>query len=150
MGHTYTNLMYHCIFSTKRRRSVLSCEVTERLVEYVGGVVRNRGGKLLAMDGPGDHVHLLASFAASGCVSDHLRDIKAGSSGWIHKTFPQIAGFGWQEGYAAFSVSKSQAPRIVNCIERQRQHHQELSFHEELIAILDRHGIDYDPKYIFE
>jgi len=150
MGHTYTKLMYHCVFSTKERRPLLSAAVAPRLAEVVGGIVRKHDGKLLAMNGPTDHVHLLAILAAKYSVSDQLRDIKAGSSKWIHRVYANLQDFAWQGGYGAFSVSKSTAPEVIRYIARQREHHRKMTFQEEFIAFLKKHEIEYDPKYVFE
>ena len=148
MAHTYTSLMYHCVFSTKQRRRMLSQDLFNRLVPFVGDILRKRGGKLLAMNGPKDHAHLLALLPPTGAVSDQLRDIKAGSSKWIHETFPDQRAFAWQEGYSAFSVSKSVAPKVVSYIENQEERRRTMSFEEELVQLLDKHGIEYDPQWL--
>lgn len=148
MGHTYTNLMYHCVFSTSQRRPFLTADLMERLVPFAGGLIRKRDGKLLAMNGPADHVHLAAIFRPKVAVSDLLRDIKAGSSGWVHENFPALKDFAWQEGYSAFTVSKSNAPKVVKYIQHQLEHHKTMTFEEELKALLEQHGIEYDPRYV--
>ena len=102
------------------------------------------------MNGPEDHVHLLGIFSPKAAVSEQIRDIKALSSGWVHDTFATLKSFAWQEGYSAFSVSKSAAPTVVRYIEDQREHHKKLTFKEELIALLEKHGIKYDRKYVFD
>ena len=150
MAHTFTNLMYHTVFSTKRRRPLLEAEVMPRVIEYVGGILRNRGATLLAMGGAPDHVHLLTVLPAAQALSTVMRDIKSASSGWIRQTFPPLSTFAWQGGYAAFTVSKSSAPEVTSYIERQEKHHHETSFEEEFVAFLDRHNIDYDPKFVFD
>jgi REP element-mobilizing transposase RayT len=150
MGHTFANLMYHVVFSTKHRQPLIIPDLTPRLVEFVGGIIRKRSGKLLAMNGSEDHVHLLGIFPPKMAVSDQIRDIKSLSSGWIHDAFDNQKQFAWQEGYSAFSVSKSVAPRVVKYIENQREHHKNLTFEDELIALLEKHGIEYDPRYVFD
>ena len=148
MAHTYTNLMYHVIFSTKQRRSLLTGEIMARLAQIVGGIVRKNGGKLLEQGGTHDHVHLLSLFSTDRPLSYEVRDIKAGSSKCFHRTFPKMADFAWQEGYAAFTVSKSNAPDVITYIRGQAAHHEKTSVQDELIAFLKKHDIDYDPRYI--
>jgi REP element-mobilizing transposase RayT len=97
-----------------------------------------------------DHVHLLSRLHAQASISDTLRDLKSNSSGWIHDTFPAFRGFAWQTGYAAFSVSYSGLGDVRAYIERQEEHHHGMDFKKELIALLDRHEIEYDPRYIFD
>jgi REP element-mobilizing transposase RayT len=94
-----------------------------------------------------DHLHLLVSWKQSGSLSDLLRAIKANSSRWIHDTFAEMKGFAWQDGYAVFSVSKSQCEAVARYIETQSEHHKKWSFQEELKALLDKHGVEYNPEY---
>ena len=150
MGHTYANLMVHGVFSTKNRRGLLTPNVMGELVKVVGGIVRERDGKLLAMNGTADHIHLLGIFPPKRAFSDMFRDIKAISSDWIHDRFHELRDFAWQTGYGAFSVSKSAAARVENYIARQAEHHRRQTFEEELIALLDKHGIEYDRRYVFD
>ena len=150
MGHTYTNLMYHVVFSTKQRRPLIKSDLSPRLVKFVGGIIRKRSGKLLAMNGPEDHVHLLGIFPPKMAVSDQIRDVKSLSSGWIHDTFNNQKQFAWQEGYSAFSVSKSTVRQVVQYIENQHEHHKKLTFEDELIALLEKHGIEYYRRYVFD
>ena len=148
MGHTYTNLMYHIVFSTQERRPWLTGEMKPRLVQMAGGILRDDGGKLLLMNGPADHVHLLALVSPKVAISDAVRDLKAGTSKWVHQEFPGMTDFAWQEGYAAFTVSKSGAQSVLAYIENQEEHHRKKSFSEELIEFLERHEIQYNPEYL--
>ncbi len=150
MAQTFSNLVYHGVFSTKNRRPLLVDEVWPELVKVVGGIIRDRNGKLLAMNGPADHVHFMASFHQARPVSDMFRDIKAISSDWIHGKFPTMRSFAWQSGYGVFSISKSMAPKVTQYIDNQREHHRTVTFQDELVALLQRHGIDYDARYILD
>ena len=123
-------------------------ELAERLPKYIGGIVSGLGGHLVAANGPPDHVHLAVILPPQGAQMDSVRAVKAGSSKWIHQTFPGLEKFAWQDGYAAFTVSHSGLPRLVEYIERQREHHKKLGFREELVALLKRHGIEYDERYV--
>lgn len=150
MGHTYTNLLVHVIFSTKDRAPMLDAELKPRLFSYLGGIIRELGGTALLINGPDDHVHILTLLPAKEAVSDIIGKLKANSSGWVHREFPSKPSFGWQTGYAAFSVSNSQKPAVLDYIAGQEEHHRKLSFKEELISFLKKHEVDYDERYIFE
>jgi REP element-mobilizing transposase RayT len=104
----------------------------------------------LCVGGVDDHVHILARLRQDKTVSAVIGAIKANSSGWIHREFPALATFEWQAGYAAFTVSKSQSPRVSRYIETQEDHHRRQSFQAEMIALLDSHEIDYDEQYLWE
>lgn len=149
MPHSYVNLLYHCVFSTKNRVRFLHAEIRPRLFEYLGGVIRGEGGINLAMNGTEEHLHILAKFRQDKAVADMLRDLKAGSSGWIHRTFPDLRLFSWQEGYGAFTVSFSRVPEVQRYIQRQGEHHRQVSFQEEFIALLKAHQVEYDERYIW-
>ncbi|MFA6134029.1 MAG: IS200/IS605 family transposase [Phycisphaerae bacterium] len=150
MAHTYCNLMYHVVFSTKHRHPLLDGEVMPQLTRVIGGIVAKRDGKLLAINGVEDHIHLLTVFPARLAVSELLRDIKAISSDWVHETFPSLQAFAWQTGYSAFSVSKSQADKVERYIAAQCEHHRRRTFEEELTELLERHGIEYDKRHLLD
>ena len=145
---SYTCLQYHIVFSTKDRLELLGEEVTPRLRQYFGGITRELQGKLIAVNGPANHVHLLVSLSPKLALMDYIGKIKANSSKWVHNTFGQLGNFAWQDGYAAFTVSPSGTAQVINYIQNQNEHHKQMSFQEELIALLKRHQIDYDEKYI--
>lgn len=146
---SYTRLQYHIAFSTKERRLCLQSDRLSRTCEYIGGIIREQGGKMLAANGTADHVHIAAVGSPTVAISDLLRTIKTNSSSWIHQTFPDLRDFHWQDGYAAFSVSASVMPSVLSYIRRQAEHHEKMSFMEELVALLDRHGVEYDKRYLF-
>jgi REP element-mobilizing transposase RayT len=107
MPHTFASLLVHVIFSTKNRAPTLSADLASRLFPYMGGIVRERKGQPLIINGPADHVHLLLSIPAAESIADLLRVLKTNSSRWVHEQFPARRGFCWQAGYAAFTVSGS-------------------------------------------
>ena len=149
MAGTYTNLIYHLVFSTKRRVPWLSPAVRDRIHQYMGGHIRDEGGVLYEIGGMPDHVHLLARLRPVESISDYLRDIKSHVSGWIHETFPEMREFGWQDGYGAFSVSYSQMNRVKAYIQNQEKHHQRFDFKIEFIRFLKANGIEYDEQHIW-
>jgi REP-associated tyrosine transposase len=147
MPHSYTQLLYHIVYSTKERRPWLK-DIGPRLHAYLGGAIRGEGGTALCIGGVEDHVHIFARLRQDKSISAVIGAIKANASGWIHREFPELADFEWQAGYAAFTVSKSQEPRLRRYIEAQEEHHRKQSFREELAAILRAHGIEYDEQYL--
>jgi len=150
MAHTFTHLLTHIIFSTKDRRPFLDAELKNRMFPYLGGIIRAHDGKALIINGPADHVHILASLSQKYALADLMRELKADSSGWIHKTFPNQKAFAWQIGYGAFSVSHSNSTDVQNYIADQEEHHRKISFQEEFVAFLKKHEIEYDERYLWE
>lgn len=146
MPNSYTCLHYHIIFSTKNRQQMLKPAIRQRVYDYVGGIIRDEGGNLLAAGGTAD---LLTSIPATRAVADTMRQVKANSSKWIHETFAEMATFGWQNGYGAFAVSFSQIGEVQRYIAGQERHHQHLSFQDEFVEFLRRHEIAYDERYIW-
>ena len=150
MGHTYTNLLEHIVFSTKGRRPLLDAELKPRLFAYMGGIFRQEKCVALIINGPTDHVHILASLSPTVAPSALIGTVKSNSSGWVHDTFSQHRDFAWQTGYSAFSVSHSLKQTVHDYIARQEERHRKLTFKQELIALLKKHEIEYDERYVFE
>ncbi|HEX4960288.1 MAG TPA: IS200/IS605 family transposase [Thermoanaerobaculia bacterium] len=148
MASTFTNLLVHIVFSTKNRIPAIHEGVREPIYEYLGGIVRGEGGILLQIGGVPDHVHLLAKIKADIAVSEIVGRIKAGSSKWINQKKKTAGHFEWQAGYGAFSVSESQVSRVRKYIQTQEAHHARVSFKDELITLLKKHGIEYDERYL--
>ncbi len=147
MSSTYLSLHYHLVFSTKNREPIIAPEWRSRLHDYLGGTVHGLGGFPEGIGGVLDHVHLLVGLKATHCLSDFLRELKKASSAWVHEEIG-VRGFAWQEGYAAFTVSASAREGVKHYIANQEEHHRVNSFHEELIEILNKAGVKYDPKYL--
>ncbi|NUQ65285.1 MAG: IS200/IS605 family transposase [Pirellulales bacterium] len=150
MPQSFVSLHCHIIFSTKYRKPFLTAPVTPRLYEYIGGIVRNQIGCLIAAGGVADHIHLLVSFNKTMAVADAVRHIKSNSSGWIHDEFPKLDKFSWQKGYGAFAVSYSNLSRVRQYIAGQQEHHHVKTFKEEFLAFLKRHNMQYDERYIWD
>jgi putative transposase len=149
VASTYTNLLYHLVFSTKDRRSLITPALRAELYPYIGGIVHHERGVLLEIGGMPDHVHLVTKFRADVSVAEMLRLIKANSSKWANERRDLTDGFAWQTGYGAFSVSESQRPALRSYVQNQEEHHRRLSFKEEFRALLDKHGIAYDERYLW-
>ena len=148
MPQSYVNLIYHIVFSTKDRASFITDAHQARLHEYLGGIIRGRGEIALAINGTADHLHLLARLRQDAALSDMIRDFKSNASGWMHKIFPDVKDFAWQNGYGAFTVSASQIERVSDYIANQQTHHQKQSFREEFIALLRANEIEFDERYL--
>jgi REP element-mobilizing transposase RayT len=114
----------------------------ERLHGYLGGIARENGIPALAVGGAADHVHLLLSLPRTVSVAKAVQLLKSGSSKWIHDSFPGKGNFAWQEGYGAFSVGVSQRAATVRYIQAQAEHHQRISFADELKRFLAAHGME--------
>ena len=148
MSQSYTNLLYHIIFSTKDRKPVITEDYQSRLYEYIGGILRGTGGISLGINGTEDHVHVLTKLRPDRALSDVLRDLKANATGWMHDVFPALEDFSWQRGYGAFTVSHSNVDEVRNYIARQEEHHHRVSFRDEFIQFLKANGIEYDDRYL--
>jgi REP element-mobilizing transposase RayT len=148
MGHTYCCSLFHCVFSTKERRRTIAPQMQTRLWAYMGGIAREHEMKALAVGGTEDHVHLLLSLPSSMPVAKAMREIKSASSRWMHETCGQ-AGFEWQEGYGAFSIGWSQVETTLAYIACQEEHHKNRDFQAEFVAILKKHRMEYDPRYVW-
>jgi REP-associated tyrosine transposase len=149
MPQSYVSLRYHLVFSTRDRVPALTAETRPRLYAYFGGVLRGEGGLLMAAGGVADHVHLLAAIDKESSVSETLRKLKASSSRWIHQSYPEMAGFGWQNGYAAFSIGRTEIEAVARYIGNQEEHHRMVTFQEELVDLLQRYGVEYDERYLW-
>jgi len=145
---SYTCLLYHIVFATKERRPWIGDALMPQMVKYVGGIIRDLGGAMVEAGGVEDHLHIAASLTPTKSLAEFLREIKAGSSAWVHRDQPGMREFAWQEGYSAFAVSQSIMPKVVDYIRRQKEHHAKMSFVDELALLLKRHHIEYDPRYL--
>jgi len=150
MPGTYSQILFHVVFSAKGRAGFIKPEIQSRLYDYIGGIVRAEKGTLYAIGGMPDHVHLLLRWRTDAAIADLMRTAKARSSLWVHQTFESLPTFAWQEGYAVFSVSKSAEADVTLYIENQAAHHKERDFKEELLALLRAHGVDFDERYVFD
>ena len=148
MSDSYTNLLYHIIFSTKDRSPLITDAYQPRLYDYIGGTIRGAGGISLELNGTEDHVHLLAKLRPDNALSNLLRDLKANATGWMHDVFPELEEFSWQRGYGAFTVSQSNVEELRRYIAQQNKHHQKVSFRDEFIQFLKANGIEYDERYL--
>ena len=146
MGHTFTNHLYHIVFSTKGRQRRIMGPVRDRLLQYIGGIARSNKATILAINAAEDHVHILARVQPDIAVSKFVGIVKANSSKWVSETFAEVRTFEWQPGYSSFSVSESNWQQVARYIEAQVEHHRKLSFRDELAKLLQRHGIAFERE----
>jgi len=147
---SYVSSSFHCVFSTKERRRLLPPALRERLWPFLGGIARQNKMKGIEIGGVEDHVHILLSLPSTMPIAKAMQLIKGGSSKWIHETFADQRLFAWQEKYGAFSVSFSQLDTITSYIKNQQEHHRTRSFQEEFLALLKKHRIEYDERYLWD
>jgi REP element-mobilizing transposase RayT len=140
----------HCVFSTKDRRPFINAQLRERLWPFLGGIAREHKMMAISVGGVQDHAHLLLSLPATMPIAKAMQLIKGGSSKWVHENFPEQRLFAWQVKYGAFSVSVSQVDKLIKYIENQEPHHRKMTFQEEFIALLKKHNIEYDERYLWE
>ncbi len=145
---TFTQILYHLVFSTKERVPALRFERREDLFRYTRGILKNKDCHLYRIGGAEDHVHILTSVHPTVAVSDLIREIKTSTNKWIteNRVFPAFTN--WQDGYGAFTCSPAEKPALVEYIKAQPEHHRKRSFLEEFRELLVKHGIEFDERYL--
>ena len=144
----FLHVRLHFIWSTKDREPRIDAAWRDRLYGYMSGICEKKRAKLLIAGGVADHVHLYVSMPATLSIAETVNVLKSNSSGWVHENFDPA--FGWQTKYAAFSVSKSAEDALFAYIRGQEEHHRVRSYREELVELLERHGMEYDERYLLE
>jgi len=150
MPNTYTQIHIHAIFAVQNRLSLISKSWEQRLYQYITGIIQNHGHKLLAINGMPNHVHILIGMRPTQSLSALMQDIKGDSSKWINQKGFVKGKFSWQEGYGAFSYSKSHVDHVIDYIKNQEEHHKKKSFNTEYLEFLEKFGVSYDERYIFK
>ncbi|MEO6907931.1 MAG: IS200/IS605 family transposase [Abditibacteriaceae bacterium] len=140
----------HLIFSTKDRRSLLADSFRSDLHAYLGGVLKERKSIPLSINSMPDHIHLLFTLPRTITLAKLVEEIKTSSSKWIKKQGESVALFQWQAGYGVFSISTNQIKTMRRYIENQQLHHQTINFQDEFLWLLQKHGVAYDPKYVWD
>jgi putative transposase len=145
MPHSLVCNWQHIVFSTKGRQPWLIPELQVKLWPFLTGTADRLGIHPAAINGVPDHIHLLLGISGSLAISTAVQKLKANSSRWLKERCRQ---FSWQEGFSSFSVSASNLPAVVDYINRQQEHHKKRNFQEELVTLLKKHNVVYDPRYI--
>ena len=150
MANTYSQINIQCVFAVKGRENVIDKNFREELWKYMSGILKNNNAFPLAVGGYTDHVHVFFELPPNLNISDLMRDLKANSSKWINENKFAKAKFHWQEGYGAFSYSRSQRHQVINYIINQEKHHSKKTFREEYLELLRNFEIDFKQEYVFE
>ena len=150
MGGKHISLLIHFVSSTAGREPWIGTDWQDDLFGYIGGIVKNKNARLICAGGMHDHVHLCASLPSTITIADFVSVVKSNSSRWVHESFPKRRAFAWQEGYGAFSVSKSAETNVTRYIRNQQHHHRKRSFKEEFLKFLDKYEIEYDERYLWD
>jgi putative transposase len=150
MANTYTQLTIHVVFAVKRRENVIRKIHRTELYKYMSGIISKKKHKPLAINGIGDHVHILFGLNPSIALSDIVRDIKNNSSRFINEKRWVAGHFEWQAGYGGFSYSRSQRSDVINYIDNQEEHHKMNSFRTEYLDILNAFEIEFEEQYVFD
>ncbi len=150
MANTYTQLHVQVVFAVQNRLSLISKRWKQQLYLYITSIIQDKGHKVLAIGGPANHIHILIGLRPTEALSTLVHDVKISSSHWINSKRLVFGKFAWQEGYSAFSYSKSEIPRVCNYINNQEEHHRVKTFLEEYEEWLSENEIEYDRKYIFK
>jgi len=150
MPQSLAAVYLHVVFSTKNREPMIDPDLAARLFPYIGGVLRGNKNVLLTSGGMPDHVHLLISMGREQSISEMVGSLKSASSRWVHDTFPDRGGFGWQNGYGAFSVSPTHIEAVRAYIANQDEHHKARTFQDEYREFLQRYGIEFDERYVWD
>lgn len=150
MANTYTQIHIQTVFAVQNRQSLIGSEWNDDLYRYITSIIQNNDHKLLQINGMPDHIHILFGMRPIQSLSDLMKQVKQDSSKWINQNGIASGTFSWQQGYGAFSYSKSQLPRVIKYIQNQQEHHKMKTFREEYLALLETHDVNYDERYIFK
>ncbi len=147
MSHTYSRVLVHVVFSTKNHIQLLQAkDLRKRLHSYFAGIIKDQFGYALAVDGVADHVHMLVDLDMTVAIADMINKVKTRTSKWLNRNFQLPVRFSWQIGYGAFSVSESLSAKAVTYIKNQERHHSKMSFQDEIIHLLKKHGFEIHDK----
>lgn len=150
MPQSLANILVHLVFSTKDRNSWISDVWRDDLHGYIGGIIRRHGSDLLAAGSVEDHIHLLFPLPRTVSVAELVKEIKSGSTRWVHDSSLRPAEFHWQSGYGVFSIGPSHKEELCHYIANQREHHTKTTFQDEYRKLLAKYGIAHDERYVWD
>jgi putative transposase len=150
MANTYSQIYVQIVFAVESRQSLIDPEHNDELQKYITGIVNAQRQKLIVINNMPDHLHLLVGQRPDSALSDLVGDIKSGSTNFINRRHWVRGRFNWQEGFGAFSYSRSQLDTVVRYIKNQQRHHRARSFRDEYVQLLDKFSVSYDERYIFK
>ena len=150
MANTFSQIYIQTVFAVENRHSLITTHFKEDLQKYITGIVTAQRQKLIAINNMPDHAHILIGQRPDSALSDLIGDIKSGSTNFINRQRWVKGRFNWQEGFGAFSYSRSQLDAVIRYVKNQQKHHQRLSFRDEYVKLLDKFDVPYDERYIFK
>jgi REP-associated tyrosine transposase len=150
MANTYSQIYIQIVFAVESRQNLIDSIHSDDLQKYMTGIVTKQNQKLIAINNMPDHIHLLIGQRPDSNLSDLIGDIKSGSTNFINRQRWVKGRFNWQEGFGAFSYSRSQLDTVILYIKNQQKHHLNRSFHDEYVSLLDKFEVPYDERYIFK
>ncbi|MFN0139005.1 MAG: IS200/IS605 family transposase [Pyrinomonadaceae bacterium] len=149
MPQSLVKMLAHIVFSTKERVKIITPEIEPQLFAYIGGIIRNNGGRMIIAGGIANHIHLLVSTGRID-VGVLIGDIKRDSSRWIKKQDRRFERFYWQRGYGAFSIGQSQVATVSKYIQNQKEHHKKQTFQDEFRALCRKYDVEFDERYCWD
>ena len=150
MPQSLSNVLVHLVFSTKNREPLIREAIETELHPYATTVLKNFGFPTIALNGTADHVHVLFNLSRVKAIADLVENLKTSTSKWIKSKGPNFSNFHWQTGYGAFSVSQSKVNEVVAYIDSQKAHHAQRSFQDEFRALLRKHAVEFDERYVWD
>ncbi len=150
MANTYTQIHIQFVFAVKYQNGLIHPSFKDELYKYISGIISAHNHKLIAINGMPDHIHIFIGMRPTQSIADLMQDIKANSSKWVNEKKFLNLKFEWQEGYGAFSYSKSQVQNVIDYILNQEEKHKLKTFKEEYLDFLKAFEIEYDERYIFK
>jgi len=147
---SYTRLLYHIVFRTKRSENTIPEAHEKELYAYIMGIIDNKKSKLYRIGGTENHIHLLVDMHPTIALSDFMKEVKEYSSKWLAKNpnFPDFEG--WAVSFAGFTYNLSDKQMIINYIKNQKEHHKTVSFEEEYRQFLIDNGVEIDERYFLK
>ena len=150
MANTYTQIYIHMVFSVKNRESLLTPELEPEVHKMLTTILQNNGHKMIAIGGMPDHVHIFFGLSPKEALSNLVKEMKTATTAWINGQGKLRDHFGWQEGYGAFSYSRSQIDAVAKYVLNQKNHHTKATFRDEYLKMLQSFGIEFDERYVFD
>lgn len=150
MANTFSQIYIQTVFAVSGRLSLITQDFKEDLHKYITGIVRNKGQKLISINGVSDHLHILIGLRPAMALAELVRDIKSDSSEWVNRRRLVRGKFAWQEGYGAFSYGHSQLDTVVRYIQNQERHHKRRSFKDEYLSLLKKFEVQFKEEYVFK
>ncbi len=150
MGQSLVENYVHLVFSTKHRENLILKPRDKDLFRYIAVVSKSLECPAVAVGGYLDHIHILCRLSTKLALMTYVQKVKANSSRWYKTLDSSLQHFYWQDGYAAFSVSKKEVPRVVHYIQNQENHHKSKGYKKEILAMLKEKGMDYNEQYLWD